>query len=184
MCITYGGDIRAPPVTVQKLSDPLDLETIMKDGLIGFTDASFARDQDLRSVGGFVVMYKNGAISWASKGLKIICQSTTEAETAAASIATKELAYIRALMTEIGLTPSGPTPLLIDSSGTYGYTRHQGAKQRTKYFELWTAYVRLAYREKKISLHLISTGTEVADALTKALAHGDLIPFRDYMMNL
>ena len=128
-------------------------------------------------------MYRNAAIGWSSKGLKIVCQSTTEAEVAAASIAAKEIAYVRSLMKEIGLSPSGPTPLIIDSSAAYGYTRHQGAKQRTKYYDLWVAYVRSAFREKEIGLLLVSTETELADALTKALPRTQLIAFRDWMMN-
>ena len=182
--ITYGGPIEPPPVEYQAESDAIDAELLTRnDGLLMFTDASFARDIDLRSVNGFVAMYKNGAVSWASKGLKIVCQSTTEAETAGASVACKDLKYIRAILTDIGLPAAGPTPLLIDSSGTYGYTRHQSAKQRTKYFELWVTFVREAHRNLEISLHLITTDTEVADALTKALAKGELARYRDYMLN-
>ena len=183
--ITYGGKIKSLPVVLQAGSDPFDTDEFQEgDGLATFTDASFARDQDLRSVNGFVTMYRNGAVSWSSKGLKIACQSTTEAETAGASIAAKDLTYIRTLMNDIGLTPTGPTPLLVDSSGTYGYTRHQGAKQRTKYFDLWVTYIRDAYRANKIELLLITTETELADVLTKALPRGSLHRFRNIMMNI
>ena len=86
-------------------------------------------------------------------------------------------------MSEIGLAPTDPTPLLMDSSGTYGYTRHQSAKQRTKYFALWVTYVREAYRENAVALHLCTSKTEVADALTKALPRSELIKFRNIMLN-
>jgi hypothetical protein len=182
--ITYEAEVRPLPVEIQAQSDQLDEEAFeANNGLVTFTDASFARDQDLRSVSGHVTMYRNGAIDWSSKGLKIACQSTTEAETAAASIAAKNITFIRNLMREIGLAPTAPTPILIDSSGTYGYTRHQGAKQRTKYFDLWVAFIRNAYRNQSVSPHLVTTGTEVADALTKALPRSELIRFRDIMIN-
>ena len=129
-------------------------------------------------------MYRGAAVSWSSKKLKIVCQSTTEAETAQASIAAREVYFIRSLLTEIGLAPSGPTPLMIDSSGTYGYTRHQGAKQRTKYFDLWVTFVRKAFQDNAIALLLVKTGSEVADALTKALPRIDVIRHRNTMMNL
>ena len=87
-------------------------------------------------------------------------------------------------MSEFGIAVTGPTPFFIDSAGTYGYTRHQGAKQRTKYFDLWLAYVRKAHRMNTISLHLITTETEIADVLTKALPRGSLIRFRNFMMNI
>ena len=73
---------------------------------------------------------------------------------------------------------------MIDSSGTYGYTRHQGAKQRTKYFDLWVTFVRKAFQDNAIALLLVKTGSEVADALTKALPRIDVIRHRNTMMNL
>ena len=169
---------------LQNGSDPLDLDKLREDdGSLTFSDASFARDTDLRSVGGFVSMYRNGAVGWSSKGLKTKVQSTTESETAQSTIAAKEAMFERNLKTQIGLAPSHPTPLLLDSSGTYGYIRHQGAKQRTKYFDLWVAFVRDAYRLKARAPILVTTKTEVADALTKALPRGELHRFRNYMMN-
>jgi hypothetical protein len=182
--ITYDTDTKECPATIQAGGEAVDTELLKEnDGLMAFSDASFARDSDLASVNGFVVMYRNGAISWMSKKLKVVCQSTTEAETAGASIACKDVNYVRSLMTDTGLPPRGPTPLLIDSSGTYGFVRHQSAKQRTKYFELWVSYVREAYRSSRISPHLVTTKTEVADVFTKALPKGELQAFRNYMLN-
>jgi hypothetical protein len=62
---------------------------------------------------------------------------------------------------------------------------HQSAKQRTKdtkYFDIWTAGICEAYRMRYISIHLITTKTMVADALTKALPRGQLIRYRKIMM--
>ena len=182
--ITYGGPFKPPPVILQAGSEAIELDHLREnDGLLVYSDASFARDTDLRSVVGFVSMYRNGAVGWSSKGLKTKAQSTTEVETAGTTIAAKELMSERNLFGEVGLKLLHPSPLLIDSSGTYGYIRHQGAKQRTKYFDLWIAYVRERYRLNSIALLLITTKTEVADAFTKALPRSELHRFRNYMMN-
>jgi hypothetical protein len=181
--ITYSADIQQPPVEHHPIGDPVDPNIItLAGGLHVYTDASFARDQDLCSVAGFVVMFHNGAISWGSKKIRVKCKSTTEAETWGAKQATEETIYIKNIASEIGLDLPGPTPLLIDSSGTHGYTVHQSAKQRTKYFDIWTASIREAYRMRHISIHLITTKTMVADALTKALPRGELIRYREVMM--
>ena len=181
--ITYSADIQQPPVEHHPIGDPVDPNIItLAGGLHVYTDASFARDQDLCSVAGFVVMFHNGAISWGSKKIRVKCKSTTEAETWGAKQATEETIYIKNIASEIGLDLPGPTPLLIDSSGTHGYTVHQSAKQRTKYFDIWTASIREAYRMRHISIHLITTKTMVADALTKALPRGELIKYREIMM--
>ena len=182
--ITYGGEIRAPDFEIQSGSDQLNLQTLIDNqGTMSFSDASFARDQDLASVGGFVTMYKNGAISWSSKKIKIVCQSTTEAETVGTTQAALDVKYVRNLMMDIGIVQKGPIPLMTDSSGTYGYVRHQSAKQRTKYFDLWITFVRAAYRGLTIVLHLITTETMVADIFTKALPKTQFQRFRDFMLN-
>ena len=185
LAITYEQPARLPPIEYQQGSPEIEASTVQEiDGLLTFTDASFARDQDLRSVNGFVTMYRNGAISWSSKGLKIICQSTTEAETAGASLAAKDLIYVRSLMNQIGIPPCGPTPLFMDSAGTYGYARHPSAKQRTKYFELWLTYIRHAHTNNAVSLHLVKSKTLCADSLTKALPRTELLQHRNFMMNI
>ena len=62
LVITYGGPPVPPPVELQPDSDSIPHDALDENNLMTFTDASFARDQDLRSVGGFVTMFRNGAI--------------------------------------------------------------------------------------------------------------------------
>ena len=81
------------------------------------------------------------------------------------------------------MAPRKPIPFLIDSSATFGYVRHQSAKQRTKYFDLWVTFVRAAYRGLTIQPHLITTGTMVADIFTKALPKSETLKFRNFMLN-
>ena len=56
-----------------------------------FMDSDWAGDQvDKKSISGFVVMFKGGAVSWGSKKQTSIALSTVEAEFIAASMAVKE----------------------------------------------------------------------------------------------
>ena len=182
--ITYSTEIKIPSVHYQEQGTPINPMQFTQDsGLHLYTDASFARDTDLSSVSGYVALINNGAVSWASKKIKIACQSTTEAEIVAATHGAKDVVFLRNLLSELGFPTPDSTPLFIDSSAGYGYIRHQGAKQRTKYFELWVTYVRDAHRSKAVSVHLITTTTEVADALTKPLGRGELRRFRSIMLN-
>ena len=99
-------------------------------------------------------------------------------------MAAKDLIYVRSLMNQIGIPPCGPTPLFMDSAGTYGYARHPSAKQRTKYFELWLTYIRHAHTNNAVSLHLVKSKTLCADSLTKALPRTELLQHRNFMMNI
>ncbi|KAG8493075.1 hypothetical protein CXB51_010384 [Gossypium anomalum] len=73
----------------------------------GYTDASFQVDKDdSRSQPGFVFCLNGGAVSWKSSKQSTVADSTTEAEYIAASEATKEGAWIKKFITELGVVPS------------------------------------------------------------------------------
>ena len=48
-------------------------------------------------MGGYVIMHNNGCVDWASKSVKIVPDSTCEAETAVASFASKATCFLRML---------------------------------------------------------------------------------------
>ena len=75
--ITYGGSIRIPPGLSSK---PANFDENGHDSSWG-TRA--------RPLGGFVIFYLNGAIDWSAKAVKLVPDSTLEAEQAQASRACK-----------------------------------------------------------------------------------------------
>eukprot|EP00965_Chrysotila_dentata_P020258 670874-Pleurochrysis_carterae.AAC.1 len=76
----------------------------------GFSDSDWATRH---STSGYVFMYNQAAISWASKKQQSVTLSSCEAEIIAASEATKEAVYLRTLFTDLGLAPNEPTSLAI-----------------------------------------------------------------------
>ena len=66
-------------------------------------------------MGGYVVMYCNGPVDWSAGTLKIIPDSTHEAESAIASRATKATCFVRELLRNNGRKLYGPTAMLGDN---------------------------------------------------------------------
>ena len=63
--------------------------------LAGFTDANFAGDtNDRKSMTGWVFMFNNSPISWASKKQKLVTCSSMEAELVAGSITSAERIWL------------------------------------------------------------------------------------------
>ena len=127
-----------------------------------------------------------GAIAWSSRKLKVLAQSSTEAEICAGVNAAKDITFIRNVLTFLGLKPSGPTPLVIDNEGMWHNVRNAVTSARTRHFALWQQYVRQCYMGLKLTVHLVNTDDEYADILTKALAKSDpkFKLFRNSVMNI
>lgn len=84
--------------------------------LIGFSDADYAGDTETRrSNTGYIFTLFEGPISWCSQRQKCVSVSTTEAEYVAASMATRELVWIRQLSNDLECPCVEATPLMIDN---------------------------------------------------------------------
>lgn len=69
--------------------------------LKGFVDTDWANERsDRSSTSGYIFDLSRGAISWSSKKQTLIALSSTEAEYIAGAHATKEVVWLRRLLTE------------------------------------------------------------------------------------
>ena len=73
--ITYGGNLRVP-LGVSEM--PVNFEA--GGGLHVYTDSSWGNSA--KPFGGYIIMLHNGPVDWSSKKLRIVADSTCEAETA------------------------------------------------------------------------------------------------------
>ena len=83
--------------------------------------------------------------------------------------ATKDLIFVRNVLTFMGAKPAGPTPLIIDNEGMWFNVRNAGVSARTRHWEMWQLFVRTGYTNLKLTIHKVLTGSELADILTKAM---------------
>ncbi|GJQ79222.1 S2P [Trypoxylus dichotomus] len=70
--------------------------------LEAFCDSDFAGYEDTRrSTSGYVIMFCGGPIAWCSRRQSVVSLSSTEAEFITAAECTKELVYLKCLLSEI-----------------------------------------------------------------------------------
>ena len=175
--ITYGGRIRIPPGLSTK---PANFDE--NGGLYIIHDSSWGTRA--RPLGGFIIMYLNGAIDWSAKAVKLVPDSTLEAEQAQASRACKAGISVRMLLRSARRKLIGPTPMLGDNKAYFDGVQQDGATQRTRYYERALLLVKRAVLLLIMVPFLIGTDSMTADILTKPLEKSAFMRHRTIMMNL
>lgn len=174
--ITYGGKIRLP----RGLSvEPAGFYA--SHGLYVAHDSSWGTRP--KPLGGYVIMYCNGAVDWSAKLVKIIPDSTCEAETAVASVAAKSTCFTRGLLRFHRRPVAAATPMLGDNKAMHSLITQEGASARTRFYERATLLVKRATLMLLLSPTLIGTADMIADMFTKALEKTAFYKFRDIIMN-
>ncbi|KAI3691547.1 hypothetical protein L2E82_49912 [Cichorium intybus] len=78
----------------------------------GYTDASFQIDRDSgRSQSGWVFILNDGAVTWKSSKQETVADSTCESEYIAASEMSKEAAWLKNFIGDLGVVPSIQEPV-------------------------------------------------------------------------
>ena len=111
--------------------------------LYGFVDADYAGDSNTRkSRTGYVMMMNSGVISWKSKLQTVVANSTTDAEVYAATLAIKEIIYLRDALRRIGLpqaiesAPHIGTRLYEDNEATVSIACTAAHREATKHMAI------------------------------------------------
>ena len=114
-------------------------------------------------------MYCNGAVDWSAKLIKIVPDSTCEAETALASRAAKATCFVRGLLRFHKRPVAAATPTLGDNKAMYTLVTQEGATTRTRYYERATLLIKRAVLMLLLAPYLIATQFMIADIFTKSL---------------
>jgi hypothetical protein len=138
--------------------------------LHGFVDADWASDvNDRKSMSGFVFMLGGAAVSWSSKKQTSVALSSTEAEYIAAAHATKEVIWLRRLLTDLGLDLDSPTTLHVNNQSAIAIARNPEFHDRTKHIEIRHHFLRQKVEGEEIRLEYTLTEEQTADVMTKGL---------------
>jgi hypothetical protein len=174
--ITYGGSLRIPYGLSQA---PVGFYE--SHGLYTAHDSSWGTRP--KPLGGYVIMYMNGAVDWSAKLVKIVPDSSCEAETAVASFASKGTCFIRGLLRFHQRPVAASTPMLGDNEAMHTLVTNEGATYRTRYYERATLLIKRAVLMLLLHPLLVATNYMVADMFTKALEKSTFVRFRNVMMN-
>jgi hypothetical protein len=139
--------------------------------LEGFVDASWADNtDDRRSTCGLVFTFGGGPIFWKSGRQSLIAHSTTESEYIALSVAAREAATLRRLISEVLQKQHGTVTLHEDNQPAIDLLRKPpGADSRTKHMDVRFHYIRQEVNRGAVTVVKIPTEHQAADGLTKPL---------------
>ncbi|CAI7881145.1 unnamed protein product [Closterium sp. NIES-53] len=138
-----------------------------------YTDASFnSMKTDGTSIGGYVVLFGGGAVSWCSKKQNEVGLSSCETEYMALHHGVKEVVWVRRLLEEIGVCQREPTMMFCDNDSAVKVAKNVCLHELTKHIRpKWHWLRRLL--DKEVRLEIVKNQQQAADILTKRLAENE-----------
>jgi hypothetical protein len=152
--------------------------------LFGFSDSDYAGDLDHRkSTSGYLFILGGGPVSWKSRLQRTVTLSSTEAEYAALTEATREANWLQQLLTELGTTSSSIRPILIyeDNMSTISLALNHSNHKRSKHIDVKNHYCREQVVIGNIDVKYIRTDEQAADGFTKPLGPQKWKTFQDQL---
>ena len=139
--------------------------------ITAFCDSDFAGDvADSKSTSGYFVFVNGCPVSWKTTKQKCVSTSTVEAEYIAASVACKEVIWVRNLVEEImGYAVKDRPEMFIDNQGAKLLAHNNAVSDKTKHIRYTYHFIRECVHEGLLELKQVSTTANVADMMTKPL---------------
>ena len=133
-------------------------------------DAAHANDlRNRRSTTGYAFLYAGGAVSYRCKTQSITATSSTEAEFLAAVVAAKQAKYLRAVLTELGFPPAGPTPIYEDNQSAINMINARIPTERSRHIDIQHFAIQDWKEAGSIEMRFIPGVINPADDMTKPL---------------
>ena len=154
-------------------------ESIPSLSLLGYTDADWASSHlSMRSTSGNCFFINGCLVSWTSKKQRCVAVSTTESEYVAASLAARELIWLRQVLTDIGHSPLSSTPLRCDNQSAISLAKDYVQHNKSKHIVVHYHYIQYKVRKGTIMIEHCPSYQMIADILTKGLNESRFIHLR------
>lgn len=141
--------------------------------LVGWSDSDWAGDTDTRrSTSGYLfgfILENNRVfpLSWRCGLQTCVALSSAESEYVALCDATKEVIYLRQLMSGLQREQEQPVLVWSDSRSAIAMTAEGGTSRRARHIEVRFHYTRAAVADGRMRLDWLTSAQMVADVLTK-----------------
>ena len=150
-------------------------------GLMAYADSDWASDPITRkSTTGYMVKLAGAIFSWNSRAQKTVALSSTKAEYMSLSDTSKQLLWIKSLMSELGINLA-PIPLFGDNQGSIFLSSNPVQEKRIKHIDLRYHFIRDTITNKQVELFFIEGANNPADLFTKNLRHIKFLKFREQL---
>ena len=174
-------EFRVPKFPSARPAFPADDNTFFRNlGLFVMPDASW---KTLNSYAGYGIFLLGACIDFNAQLIKVICHSSAEAETAAATFAGKRFVYVLQLLRDLGHDIVCPVSFLIDCSAVEDLSKKLGATKRTEHFLRWFHHFRWLVLHQYSVVHAISDLEQYLDICTKAVNSSKWIACSRAMLN-
>lgn len=122
------------------------------------------------SVSGGIIDYMGSPVHWFSRSQRSVSMSSRESEFFAASLVVKEVMFFRELLSDLELTPNGPTVIRSDNRGVIDLSFDPVSFKKTKHILRSAQFVRDLCARRVVSIQWISGVNNPADILTKSFS--------------
>ncbi len=152
-----------------------------------YSDADWASDKsDRKSVGGYVVMFYGGPISWSSKKQRSVSTSSCESEYMALAMCAKQGQWVAQIFRDLGrpqyVGENGiKVHMMGDNQGAIALTENPHLHERSKHIDIAYHFIRDLVETQKAQVTYIPTAEMVADGMTKPLQRVAFERFKEMM---
>jgi len=147
-----------------------EFATVNTQEPIAFLDAAHTNDlRNCRSTIGYVFLLCGGAIFYRCKTQSITASSSTEAEFLAAVATAKHARHMRAIMTDLGFPPKGPTVMYCDNQSAINMINARVPTERSRHIDIQHFAIQDWKESGTIVMEFISGAINPSDDLTKPL---------------
>ena len=122
-----------------------------------------------RSTTGYIVYFHGSAINWTSKKQATTAASPMEAEYVAGAEGTRDIIWLRSLLSEIGTPRRNPTTMYIDNQSALSLAGKPSTHSRAKHIDIKHHIIRERVDSQEIRLEYIESSQNRADVFTKPL---------------
>ncbi|WVZ52477.1 LOW QUALITY PROTEIN: hypothetical protein U9M48_003531 [Paspalum notatum var. saurae] len=137
--------------------------------LRGFSNVDYAGCRiDRKSTSGTCQFLGTSLVSWSSRKQASVSLSTTEAEYISAASCCSQLLWMKATLSDFGLS-FGRIPFLVDSTSAISIAKNPVLHSRTKHIDVRFQFLRDHYEKGDIDLIHVETQNQLADILTQPL---------------
>jgi hypothetical protein len=151
------------------------------EGLMAYADSDWGSDPNNRkSVTGYMVNLAGAIFSWNSRAQKTVALSSTEAEYMSLSDTSRQLVWIKNLMSELDIQLC-PIPLFGDNQGSIFLASNPVQEKRIKHIDLRYHFVRDTIKFKQVELFFVEGASNPADMFTKNLGRVKFLKFREQL---
>ena len=138
--------------------------------IIGFSDSDYASDaSDCHSQLGYIIMINGAAVSWNSRKISVVTQSSCESEMIAAVKAANEIKWIAQFLSNISKPIWLLVPLMVDNMSAISVVTNQSTKSKLKHINIKHFKIREYVDSHLICMSHVPTDQQTANIMTKAL---------------